>query len=187
MKPMACGLRMRLVVVVSILAGLWPAARAAGEPEDELKSAIVLSFLRYGEWRPLPSPNTPLTVGVVGRAAFAEVLRHTLEGKLVGDRSIQVVDLKSASDPRSCQIVYFAEQKGLETRGALQGALTAHALTIGETRDFLDSGGAVDLFLLDGHITFEVNLEALERTGITISSRLLRFGQIRAAKKGDRS
>ena len=181
------GLRMRLVVITGVLAVLTPTTRAAGDPEDELKAAIVLSFLRYGEWRPAAAPNAPLTVGVVGRAAFAEVLRHSLEGKQVGDRPIQIVKLKSPSEERNCQIVFFAEQKGLDTKSALQGALAAHVLTIGETRDFLDWGGAVDLFLLDGHITFEVSLEALERCGTTISSRLLRFGQIRAVKKGERS
>jgi hypothetical protein len=51
----------------------------------------------------------------------------------------------------------------------------------------LDSGGAVNLLVIDGHMSFEVSLEALDRSGVSISSKLLRFGQIRSRKKGDGS
>jgi prepilin-type processing-associated H-X9-DG protein len=50
---------------------------------------------------------------------------------------------------------------------------------VGETDRFLDYGGAVNLLLVDGHMGFEVNLEAVKRCGVEISSTLLRFGQIR--------
>ena len=156
------------------------------EPEDELKAAVVLSFLRYGEWRPALPANAPLTVGVQGRNAFADVLRRGVEGKLVNEHAIHIVELKTASEQHGCQVVFFADDKVSDTRTALQSPALARVLTIGETRDFLDWGGAVRLFVLDGHITFEVSLEALERSGVSISSRLLRFGQIRNPKKGDR-
>lgn len=156
------------------------------EAEDDLKAAVVLSFLRYGEWHaPLP-PNAPLTVGVFGRAAFASVLRKSLEGKSANDHSLRVVEMKLGADPHNCAVVYFAEDKALDTKAALQTAAAAHILTIGEAREFLDWGGAIRLFVLDGHITFEFDLETLDRSGVNISSRLLRFGQSRNPKKGDR-
>jgi hypothetical protein len=70
---------------------------------------------------------------------------------------------------------------------ALQNAAAAHALTIGENKEFLHWGGAVRLLVVDGHMSFEVSLDALERSGVSISSRLLRFGQVRDHKKGNRS
>jgi len=174
--------RLLLVATALVLASF-----ATDTPEDELKSAVVLSFLRYGEWRPAPQANAPLLVGVVGRDSFAETLRRNLEGKQVGDHSIHIVALKNPNEPHVCHILYFAEDRSVDTKAVLQGAALAHALTIGESKDFLAQGGAVNLFLLDGHIAFEVNLEALDRAGISISSRLLRFGQIRNARKGERS
>jgi len=177
----------RLFAYLGLATLLGCTARASTTPEDELKAAVVLSFLRYGDWHPALPPSTPLTVGVLGRLAFAEVLRHVLEGRLLGDHPIHVIELKTADEQHGCQILYFAEERGLDTRTELQKPSVAHVLTIGETRDFLDWGGAVNLFVLDGHIAFEVSLEALERGGVSISSRLLRFGQIRSLKKGARS
>jgi YfiR/HmsC-like len=184
--PSRIPLRSRLLACLA-LAALFPAHSASSaEPEDELRAAVVLSFLRYGEWSPALPANAPLTVGLLGRAAFADVLRHSLEGKTVNEHAIHILELKSASELHGCQIVYFAEDKVFDTQAALENPALARVLTIGETRDFLDWGGAVHLFVLDGHIAFEVSIKALEREGISISSRLLRFGQIRNPKKGDR-
>jgi hypothetical protein len=177
----------RLLASVTVLALLPALSRAAGDPEDELRAAIVLSFLRYGEWpQPLPA-GAPLTVGVLGRSSFAEVLRRTLEGKSVSDHPVRIVDLGNVHDAPGCQVVYFATDKSAEIKAALQSIRPQRALAIGETKSFLDSGGAVNLLVIDGHMSFEVSLEALDRSGVSISSKLLRFGQIRSRKKGDGS
>jgi YfiR/HmsC-like len=181
-RMLACPLLVCLALSLTLTAG----SESGQEAEDELKAAVVLSFLRYGEWHaPLP-PNAPLTVGVFGRAAFASVLRKSLEGKSANDHPLHVVELKPGADKHNCALVYFAEDKALDTKAALQTAAAAHILTIGEAREFLDWGGAIRLFVLDGHITFEFDLETLDRSGVNISSRLLRFGQNRNPKKGDR-
>ena len=169
---------------------LWATTAGAGaglaqEPEDQLKAAVVLSFLRYGDWNAALAPDGSVTVGVLGRASFADTLRKSLEGKTANDHPVHVVDLKTMAVPAGYAIVYFAEDKELDTKAALQNA-AAHVLTIGESKDFLDWGGAVRLFVLDGHIAFEFSLATLARCGVNISSRLLRFGQIRNPKKGDR-
>jgi len=181
-RMLACLLLVCLALGVPLAAG----SQNGQEAEDELKAAVVLSFLRYGEWHaPLP-PNAPLTVGVIGRTAFANVLRKSLEGKTANEHPLRVVDLKTPAESHGCAVVYFADDKTLDAKAALQSIAGEHLLAIGEAREFLDWGGAIRLFVLDGHITFEFDLEALDRCAVNISSRLLRFGQNRNPKKGDR-
>jgi len=175
----------RLLASVAILA--WaPGAFLAEEPEDELKAAVVLSFLRYGEWDQALQPNAVLTVGVLGRPEFAGVLRHSMEGKSVNGHPVQVVELKNSAPQHACRVIYFAGDNNPEIKAALESSKLARVLTIGETRDFLDWGGAINLFVFHGHMAFEVSLDALERSGVSISSRLLRFGQIRNGRPGER-
>ena len=177
----------RLVAGVVWLAMLPLLSRAAGEPEDQLKAAVVLSFLRYGDWpQPLPA-NAPIRVCVWGRASFAETLRGGLEGKSVHDHPIRIVELKSPADGANCQVAYFASDRGEEIQAALSGSHFPHVLAIGENKDFLRWGGAVNLLVVDGHMSFEVDMETLERSGVSVSSRLLRFGQVRNHKNGERS
>jgi len=174
--------RTRILAGLALFGLLVCSHAATSEPEDELKSAIVLSFLRYSEWPHLPSADTALTVEVLGRASLAQVLRRALEGKVVNGRLIRVVESKSAAEPHDCQVLYVATDKSSEIKPALAGARSTHALTIGESDRFLDYGGAVNLLLVDGHMSFEVNLQALADTGIEISSKLLRYGQIKGRR-----
>lgn len=170
-----------------LLAGMLPAPGASAAAADELKAAIVLSFLHYAEWSQPAPAGSPLVVGVFGRSSFKEVLRSTLEGKLAGGRAIRVVELKSAADLQRVQVVYFATDRGADVKPLLAAPQSAAALTIGEAGAFLEWGGAVNLLIIDGRMSFEVNIEALHHSGVNVSSRLLRFGQIRRAVKGDSS
>jgi YfiR/HmsC-like len=156
-----------------------PAALAA-DSEDQLKSATVWLFVQYSNLE--PGVDGAITVGVLGRTAFAQALRHTLEGKSTGGHPVRVVDAKA--DLRCCQIVYLATGRNEEIRRVVQSTPPLRALTIGESDNFLGIGGAVNLFIADGHITFEASLDALDRSGVTISSNLLKFGQVHGRGKG---
>jgi YfiR/HmsC-like len=181
---MTMNFRTQLACCVVSFGMVLGAAIELPQPEDELKAAVVLSFLRYAEWSQPAPVNNAITIGVLGRASFAHVLRRTLEAKSVQDRAIRVVELKTPADFPACQVIYFATDRATDIRPVLLGPHPAHALTIGEAKGFLDEGGAINLLLVDGHMSFEVDRDALERSGISISSKLLRFGQIRGRGKG---
>ena len=166
--------------LISLVAGLAIVAGAA-EPEDELKSATVLSFIRHSEWKH-GATTGPITVGVVGRPSMIRVLRRTPDGKTANNRTIRIVDATSSAELNSCQVLYVAMDNRNEVRQALAAPGASHALTIGEAGRFLENGGAVNLFLADGHMGFEVSLEALDHAGVSISSTLLRYGQVKGRR-----
>jgi hypothetical protein len=76
-------------------------------------------------------------------------------------------------------LIYVATAKTSEIQQVIQSVRSVHTLTIGEDDKFLDYGGAVNLLLIDGHMGFEVSLDSLNRSGVEISSKLLRLGEIR--------
>ena len=168
-------IRCTAIGLVSLAAGM---AVSAAEPEDELKSATVLSFVRHSEWLG-ETPAGPITIGVTGRPAMISMLRRTLDGKMANNRAIKIVDVKASADLHTCQVLYVASDNNNEVRQTLASLGTSHALTIGEADRFLDYGGAVKLLIVDGHMSFEVNPEALDRAGVSISSKLLRYGQVK--------
>lgn len=170
----------RLAASLLLLTGVL-SAWADSEPEDALKSVVVLNFLRYSKW---PDGNGPLRVGVVGRASLLPPFRELLEGKSVNGRMVHVLEVNGAADPRCCHVLYIATENVARMRKLLAGTRGAHVLTIGESDRFLENGGAVNLMLVDGHIGFEVSLDALEEAGIQISSRLLHLGQVRGKSTG---
>jgi hypothetical protein len=46
-------------------------------------------------------------------------------------------------------------------------------LVITESEDALDQGSVINLILIDGRVRFEVSLDAAERAGLKVSSRML--------------
>src|ERR1017187_1185386 len=174
-----------LLAVALALPGMPYSSPGVGaEAEDELKSVIVKNFLRYSTWPETASPNGPITVGVLGRSSFSQVLHGLLDGKSVNGRLVEIVELKSSSDTHHCHLIYVATDKNPEIKQILQTVRSTHTLTIGEDGKFLDYGGAVNLLLIDGHMGFEVDLESLNRSGVEISSKLLRLGEIRRRRAG---
>ncbi len=169
-----------LLAILSLCLTPCRAVQGTADSEDELKSATVWLFVQYSKLT--PGADGSITLGVLGRPSFVKVLRRNLDGKSTGGHVVKVVEAKP--DLRCCQIVYLAMDKSEEIRHILQSAPPLRALTIGESDRFLDLGGAVNLFIADGHIAFEANLEALDRCGVSISSNLLKFGQIRNRGKG---
>lgn len=169
----------RLAAAATLAVVLSVTLRGGAGAEDQLKSATLLAFVQNARWAEQLAANTPLTVGVVGRPAFIHWLHGSMEGKLVNGHPIHIQEIAGPIDSRCCQVLYFATDKSTDIRSGLQLMDSAHALTIGEADGFLAQGGAVNLFLLDGHMAFEVSLGALARAGVEISSKLLRFGQIR--------
>jgi len=160
--------------------GPFASAIPAADSEDELKAATVWLFVQYSQLA--PNPDGTIGVCVSGRPSFAQTLRHTLEGKVANGHPVKVAELKT--DPRACQVVYFAMDRSDDLKRGLQSAQALHALTIGEADRFLEYGGAVTLFIVDGHIGFETSVESLGHSGIVISSNLLKFGQVRNRTRG---
>lgn len=174
----------RLTAYIAIASMLALSALKAAEPEDELKAAVVLSFIRHAEWKPSRAPGITIRVGVTGRPGFREALKRTLEGKTVGNSLVRVIDLETDMDTPCCHIVYFATTKNSEAKHRLSMPWAARAITIGEADQFIENGGAVAVHLMDGRIRFEVNLREVQRVGASISSKLLRFGRIRVPVGG---
>ncbi len=165
----------KIILFLALLEIFQGLRAAAADPQDELKAAVVLSFLRFTDFPKSGSDDTPITVGVVGRPSFYQVLSRTMDGKSIDRHPIRTVELEAVVDPHCCQVIYLASEKSLDLKQVLLRIQTAHTLSIGETDRFLDSGGAIRLLTVDGHMGFEVNLEAVERLGVVISSKLLRY------------
>ncbi|PYV15768.1 MAG: hypothetical protein DMG21_14080 [Acidobacteria bacterium] len=52
------------------------------------------------------------------------------------------------------------------------------ALTVGESAGFAGLGGVINLTVEENKLRFEVNLDAAERAGLKISSKLLSLARI---------
>jgi hypothetical protein len=165
---------------------LWLAtSRAAEAPpaEHQVKAAFMLHFAKLVAWPGWPKPDEPdhpFEIAVVGRDPFGEQLEATIGTSLVQGRPIRIRRAATvAALERLPQILFVGESELAEARRALNAVKGRPVLTVGEASEFAKTGGVVGFRVTpEGRVAFDVNVEQAERSGLKLSSQLLRVARV---------
>ena len=144
--------------------------------EDQVKAVYLLNFAKLAEWsqQALPDGLSRLVIGVSGgNEDFLTLLKATVAGKTVGTHPLVVKPVSSDQDMKSCQIVFFRGSEGKHAQAVIESVAQAGVLFVGEDESFLRQGGMINLALDHGKVRFEVNSDALDRSEIHFSAKIL--------------
>ena len=151
-------------------------AQQQNASEDQVKAAYLFNFAKLAEWphHALPDGSSSLVIGVSGGdEEFLDVLKAVIAGKIIGSHPLLVKSISSEKDMKTCQIVFFRASERKHIQAAIEGLAQAGVLLVGEDESFLGQGGMINLAREHGTIRFEVNSEALDRSEIHFSSKIL--------------
>jgi len=166
-------LRILKLFVIPLLVSA--SGRAQLRDERVVRAAYVFNLTKYVEW---PMAGNDLVIGFEGTRPTGEILQKLLDGKISDSHLIRVVLFPTNEELRRCNILYLTDPGEKKTRNVLESLDTRNVLTVGETDDFAKSGGVVGLVKAGDQIQIQVNLDAAQRAGIKISSRLLNLAVI---------
>lgn len=161
-------------LVTGALAPAWGQSSAA-VTERGVKAAFVYKFLGYVEWpqSALASPDAPIVVGVVGADDLIGELVEVVRGRAVGTRPVEVRALRPTDSLAGLQALFIGASERARIPALARAAQARGILVITESDDALDQGSIINLVLVDGRVRFEVALDAAERAGLKLSSRML--------------
>ncbi len=147
---------------------------SAGLPEYTVKAAFVYNFARFTEWpdAAFQDAASPLRLCVLGQDPFDGAL-NSIAGKTVGDRELRVSYPIWASEVGDCHILFISESAGSRLTEIVTHLDGSPVLTIGDTPETARSGGIIGLENVENRIRFQVNLDAAQRSGLRLSSRIL--------------
>ncbi len=77
---------------------------------------------------------------------------------------------------KSCRILYISSSESSRLGEILKNIEGQPVLTIGNTRGYAKRGVDINLFKQDGRLRFEINHDAVLKSGLTLSSELLALG-----------
>jgi TonB family protein len=186
--PMASCLRSALAIdftFLLLLLALHPAA--AGQQnatEDQVKAAYLLNFAKLAEWpsSALPEGPSPLVIGISGGDdEFLSVMKAVVAGKITGTHPVGVKSAKSPEEMKTCQIIFFRGSERKHIAAAIESLPPTGVLFVGEDESFLREGGMINLVRDQGSVRFEVNADALDRSGIHFSSKILALAKAGSA------
>ncbi len=178
------------VAMALACAGLAPAR--ADDPgistdlEYQVKVAFLYNFAKFVEWPPhlFGDPAAPFTLGILGNDPFCEALERTLQGKSVNGRSIAVRRLRAAEPIHGVQILFISPSVGRDLPRVLAALKGVPVLTVGDRDRFAREGGIINFRIEENKVRFEINLDAAERAGLKVSSKLLTVAHVIREPKG---
>lgn len=169
-----------VVGLTALLAGDSATAAPSSADEYEIKAALLLNFARFAQWPEgrFAHERSPLVVAVVGPDPFGEDLDDAVAGQLVRGHPVEIRRHPEASDLGDVHLVFFAGEGPALDQDLLARLRAAHVLTVGETKAFLERGGAIRVAVERRSVRVHVGLDVVEAAGLRLSSQLLRIATV---------
>ncbi len=150
-------------------------AQDTGGAEYRAKANFLAAFPNFIEWpaNAFPSEAAPLLICVYGQFSFGTSLAEMTRGGSVRGHSFEVKWARKEQELRTCQILFVSRSEGNGYKRIFKAIQGASVLTVGETPDFLASGGAIYFSFEQEKLQFEVNIVAANDAHLRISSNML--------------
>jgi hypothetical protein len=157
---------------------LLSCAVAAQPKEHEVKAAFLFKFLSFVEWPRAALPaGAPLVIGAVGGEDVAAELEQIVAGRVVEGRRVLVRRLPEGEVPAGVHLVFFGRGEASRLRALQRLEPSQPLLIVCDWEGALEAGAVVNFLRAEGRVRFEVALDAAERRGLRISSRMLAVAQ----------
>jgi uncharacterized protein DUF4154 len=178
-------IRRFLVTGLMLFALPVPGAASAAEQrtatgEDNIKATFLFNFTKFVDWPApggAPPSSEPFRLCVVAEPAFVAIVDRTIEGESVGGRPLQRVSPASPAAAGSCQILFLGRLENDRVERWISAVRDAPVLVVSESAAAWDRGTHINFFVEENRVRFDVNADAASRTGISISSKLLRVAR----------
>ena len=155
------------------------AHQSATELERKIVAGFLFNFARFVEW---PDGEGVLRLTIVDDDGLAEVLGEAVQGQSIRGHRIEVESVQWPTDAgeraaigAESHLVYLHD---IPAEQATELLRRNGVLTVGDGEPFVDAGGVLALWQRDNKLRFFVNVDALERSGLSMSSKLLKLADI---------
>lgn len=148
--------------------------------EYQAKALYLYNFAKFVDWpvEAFPSSAAPLQMCVFKENPFGSDLEQIVEGKVIAGHAVMIVTVQNEDQARGCHIVFISRSQSKQLNQILGVLGHVSALTVGESKGFVQQGGIINFVVQDDRVQFEVNQKAAELVRLNISSRLLSLAKL---------
>jgi YfiR/HmsC-like len=174
-------------LLLSLAMAFVPAGRVRADEaapgalsEYRIKAAYLYYFSTFVDWptETFSRGDDALVIGVLGVDPFGAVLDETLRGKTIGSRRIVVRRFTNIKEARGSHILFISLSERDRLPSILKVLEGAAVLTVGDTDQFASRGGQIAFRMEDNKVRFDINVVAVERARLKISSQLMKLGRV---------
>ncbi|HEY5254925.1 MAG TPA: YfiR family protein [Acidobacteriaceae bacterium] len=148
-------------------------AQTAAPTQDDVEAAYLYNFAKFVTW-PSTAKADVLNICILGKDPFGPTLDQIVAGESIDGRHLAVVRLSDEHSVQPCGILFIGESESLHIDQDLAAVAQLPILTVSEISGFMEDGGTIQFVLQEDRVRFEVNLNAARKSGIGLSSQLLK-------------
>jgi hypothetical protein len=167
----------RWAVLLAVLAAAASHVQAqrVEATEASVKAAFLFKFAAYVDWPPnsFPTPEAPFAIGVVANEDVANELAKVVAGRQISGHPVTVKRVRDGESFRGLHMVFVGRSAADRLSTLIRAAQLPALLIVTESERGLEAGSAINFVVADDRVGFEVSLDAAERNGLRISSRML--------------
>jgi hypothetical protein len=173
-----CASALALLIAVAAVIPIW--AQVVPSVEYQAKAAFLFNFVKFVEWPPdaFQSDKSPINLCVFGYDPFGSALDEVIEGQTLKNRRLLVQRINTLPDLKACHLVFVSDREDKHLPEILQSLEVTSALVVGEGKDFAERRGGIQFFLENKQLRFAVNMDAIQRARLKVSSKLLALARI---------
>ena len=148
--------------------------------ERQVKAAYLYKFAGYVEWphAAMASDHAPLVIGVMGDEVLAEDLESLLRHRAEDARPVTVVRVKAFEALPSLHVLFIGRSESDHLAPLIRAAREHPILVVTDTEGALALGSMINFDVEGGRVRFDVGLASAQKSGLTLSSRLLAVAQV---------
>lgn len=163
-----------------LAAGAIFGAERRSAPEEQVRAAFLYQLAQFVHWPEASygGPQSPLRFCVLGDDDLERTLQAIAAGKTIDGRRLVVRQVLRGDELVHCHVAFVGLRSERSLRELFHSWQYPPVLLAGEWPGFAEYGGMVNLRLEDGRVSFEVNLEAIDRARLELRSQLLRFARL---------
>jgi hypothetical protein len=156
--------------------------------EYKIKAGYLYNFTKFIAWP--ENKSTTFNLCILGKDPFGSII-NPIEKRTVHNKPIRLYRYQTISEIKHCHIVYLgvSEDKWGNSDLSFSGVLTItsleQALTVSDSRQITQAGGMISFFLEEGKVKLLVNLQALRKSGLEVSAKLLEVADIYQGEADD--
>jgi hypothetical protein len=151
--------------------------QARSNPEERVKAAFLYKFAGYVEWPAAAAAPSPLVIGVMGDDGLADELVRLVGNRNTEARPVQVVRPKPFEPLPHLHVLFIGHAESDRLGALIRVVRKAPVLVVTDTEGAVALGSMINFKVRDGHVRFEVGLRSAQRSGLTLSARMLAVAQ----------
>ncbi len=148
--------------------------------EYHVKAEFLTKIPKFIDWPKgtFSNPNEPFIITLVGKNPFGPYLRKLVKTRKIKNRRVILRHMKEQDSLEKCHLLFIAKTEKKNLADILSLAENKPILIVGDGEKLAQKGTHISLYRKKQRIRFNINLGGARKSGLIISSKLLRLATI---------